>query len=478
MLTIDLGASNGRAMLGTLLDGKYYLKQIYRFSNDPVQINGILYWDLPRLLHEVKQSIVKVKIETGEFPDSIGIDAWGASFGLLDKDGDLLANPMHYRNDCVDEFSKELESIIDKESLFLKLGYYPNNIFNLYFLFYLLKKKPEVLKAAKHFVNIADLLNVFLTGKIVSERTSVAPSLLYNIKSSQWDWELIDEFGFERELFAHKIVEPGTVIGGVRKEVCEDLNIDKEIKVVAVVGHDSTSAAMATPNQHDEKDYGYLNCGTWSVLGAEVQKINPTKEVFNLGFTYDEGVAGKKHLRININSLWILQECKRYWELKGENYSHSELVQLARDSKPFISRIDINDAIFANAGNMPNKIIEHLKKTQQTLPKSVGEYSRIIIESLAYQYGENLKNLEKILGYKLQKVYMMGGGIQNKLLCQLTANFMKREIYAGPVEATAAGNLIFQSIALGIVKDIKEFRELFSCGDKIIKYIPDKHNSD
>jgi rhamnulokinase len=471
-LVIDFGASNGRAMLCTISKNEYSIEEIHRFSNDPVRVNGIFYWDVLRLFHEIKSSIIKAKTITGSWPDSIGIDTWGASFALLDKDGDLLANPLHYRNECVEETSVEMEKIIDRKSIFMQLGYFPTTVFNAYHLYYLNKVKPDLIKNAKHFLNISDLFNYFLTGEIVSEKTSVAPSLLYNLKISNWDMDIIRKLGFEKKLFAHEMVEPATSVGNISKQICEELGIDKEIKVIAVAGHDTTSASAAVPVRKGIKRFGYISCGTWSVFGTQVDEIKPTKQMFDDGITFDEGILNTKHIRININGLWVLQECKRYWELKGSTYSFEELNQMAQDAQPFAYAINITDPMFFTAGNMPCKINKFLENSGQKNPITKGECCRTIIESLAFKYKECLLKIEQKLGYELEDIYMIGGGIQNRMLCQFTASALNRKVYAGPVEATVVGNLIAQGLAVGIIKDINEIRQLLINSSNVRIYEP------
>ncbi len=471
-LVIDFGASNGRAMICTYEVNKFTMQEVHRFANDPVTVNGVLYWDVLRLFHEIKCAILKAKEVMGCFPDSIGIDTWGASFALLDKDGDLIANPMHYRNQCVLEYSEEMESIIDRESMFEKLGYYPTIVFNAYHLYYIKKKKPELLRNAAHFINISDLFNYFLTGRIVSEKTIAAPSLLYSIKNSRWDNEVIEKFGFAGNLFEHDLVEPGTIIGSLSVDICDELNIDKDIKVIAVAGHDTTSASVSLPVQDVTKKFAYLSCGTWSVLGAETLQIRPTKHMFNEEITFDEGVLGTKHIRKNINGLWILQECKRYWGIQGRMFSFSDLEKLASEAEPFLAYINVTDSIFFTSGNMPKKIEDFIRKTEQTIPKTIGEFCRIITESLAFKYKEYLSKIEEALGYQIEEVYMVGGGIQNRTLCQFTANALNRKVYAGPVEATVVGNLMMQGLALGIVTRLDDIRTLVNNSSKIDVYLP------
>lgn len=468
MLVYDFGASNGRAILGTLKEERIELSEIHRFTNDPVCLHGKLYWDVLRLFHETKKALQMTKNRTGYFPDSIGISTWGASFGLLDKDGDLIANPLHYRDRGGEKGLQETGKIISREELFYQTGYYPTSVFNAYHLCRFIKDKPESVASIEHFINMPELFIYLLTGKIISEKTSAAPSLLYNLEQSNWDYRLIDLMGFNQGWFKHNLVNPGTIIGEVSPEVCTELGIDGSIKVIAVAGHDTTCASACIPLSNSN---GYISCGTWSVFGTGVSKIRPTKEIFAAGFTFDEGVD-EKQLRKNVTGLWIQQECKRYWESQGNNYTYLQLSDLAMETTPFSGYINVDDARFFEAGNMPQKINDFLKESNQAITDKPGQIMRIIFESLALKYRKLLDITEGFQGNRLAEIFMFGGGIQNEALCQFTADALNRNLAAGPVEATVMGNLIMQCMANGYINDVSEGRRIINQSTGVKSYKP------
>ncbi len=454
ILTFDFGASSGRAIIATYENKKMTLKEVHRFSNDPVMINGYLYWDILRLFHEIKQGIIAAKLDGGF--EAIGIDTWAVDYGLIDKDGILMENPVHYRDSNAYGIEDEVHKIVSKDELYLKTGvqYQPFN--SIYRLFYTLKNKKRKIDECDKIMFVTDLLNYFLTGEKKTEQTFAMSTNLFNPITDDWDWEIIDRLGFPRNIFA-PIIKAGNVYGMLKKDIAEELGCDV-VPVISVAAHDTASAIAAVPS--NKEDFVYISCGTWSLFGTELEKPILTKEAMDIGFTNEGGYDDKIIFLKNIMGMWIFQETCRQWKREGKEISYKVLDKDSFDSKKFYCFIDPAAPEFNPYGNMPKRIKEYCKKTNQPVPETDGEICRCIYESLAFKYRQSLEELEKITGKKYDRIHMVGGGINNKLLCQFAADFCNVEVNAGPIEATAAGNALVQFITLGEIKDFKEARKV------------------
>jgi len=468
MLACDLGASNGRVFLGIYEDDKLIIEEIFRFSNDPVRINGRLYWDVLKLFSEIKRGIAKCKNIGHENISSIGIDTWGVSFGLLDECDDLIGNPFHYRDNHADGIMEKVFDMVGKSELFEMTGLQPANINTLFQLFSLLQSKPLLYKNAKTLLMTPDLLNFFLTGKKASEFTISSTTQLLNIRTGEWARELTSELEIPDEIFPD-LVKPGTILGGIHPEIKEELGIN-DISVICVAGHDTASAVAALPLSEEKS--AYIICGTWSVLGTELKKPIINNKVLSSNFTNEGGVDGTVRLLRNLTGLWVLQECKKHWELSGQVISYGSLDKMAEDAKSFVAVIDPDDTIFFEPGDMPRKVKRYCLNTGQHEPETVGEMTRCIFESLALKYRYVLGLLESLTDRKFQVIYMTGGGIQSHLLCQLISDATQREVVTGPIEATVFGNLAVQGIALGKISGIDHARKIVQDSSVITKYHP------
>lgn len=466
VLAFDFGASSGRAILGTLEDGKIAMKEVHRFSNDPVTVNGTMYWDTLRQFYEIKQGMIKAK-RCGEF-ESIGIDTWGVDFALLDEHGELLENAIHYRDDRTQGMIEDVFSKISKERLYEITGnefMYFNTIFQMNAL---REKRPWMLERAKKFLFTPDLLGYFLTGNQKSEYTMATTSSMYDIRNKQWSKEVADALELKEDFFP-EVIESGTVIGELKPEICEELSIDPK-KVIAVASHDTQSASVAVPTQ--EEDFIFISCGTWSLYGTELSEPAIGKRSLELSVTNEGSYGGKVNFLKNITGLWMVQECRRQWIREGQEYSFGELERMAAKAKPFRSYIDVDAPEFVPAGNMPRRIREFCQKTGQPVPETVGEIVCCINQSLALKYRNVLEKIEFCLDKKYHRIHMIGGGIQSKMLCQMTACANHCEVLAGPVEATALGNLAVQFMALGEIKNIKAARRIVSSSENVMSYEP------
>lgn len=469
MLAFDLGASNGRVVLGILADGHLELKEIHRFENNPVTINGKFYWDVIRLFYEMKQGILKCK-EAGYRIDSIGVNTWGNTVGILDKDGDLLLNPIHYRDTSAHAVLPELYETYSPAGLFEQTLYKPMSIQPTVYLHYLVKTKPWLMKNADCVLMISDLFNYFLTGKKKSEQTMAATSQMLDMRTLQWKHDFMEALGIRPDLFP-EIVHNGTVLGEFRPELVKELDLPNTPVVVSVAGHDTASAASCIPMEHME-DSLYLSSGTWSCMGCRVKAPIEDIKVFENGITNDTGILGTMHLRFNHTGLWILQECRRDWNNNHKLYSWDDIGKMAAEANPFTATIDTEDSLFFSQDHMPDKITEFCRKSCSNVPKTDGEIVRTIMESLAFRYRFSVEQLEKTSGTCFGVMHIIGGGSKNGLLCQFIANTVNREVVAGPAEATVFGNFMLQGMALGKIGSLKAGQELVVRSTETIRYQP------
>lgn len=466
VLALDFGASSGRAIVGTFDGEKISLKEIHRFTNDPVILVDTMYWDVLRLFHDIKTGLIKAKQE-GKI-QSLGIDTWGVDFGLLDKNGKLLENPVHYRDARTKGMMEKVFSKMDKEKLYNVTGNQFMELNTIFQLMAIKEQQPELLDRAETMLLMPDLLNYFLSKEKCTEYTIASTTQLLDAKSKKWSSEIIENLNLPKNIFTN-IVQPGTKIGKLSKEISEELGIDS-IDVIAVAGHDTQAAMVAVPTQ--EEDFIFLSCGTWSLLGTELATpiINETSAKLNI--TNEGGAANKTSFLKNIIGLWLIQESRRQWIREGKEYGFGELEQMASKVGKIDSFIDTDNEEFIPAGNVPKRIREYCERTGQYVPQNEAEIVRCIDQSLAIKYRYALEQIEASTGKKYQAINIIGGGIQSKLLCQLTANVCGRKVIAGPVEATVMGNIALQLIALGEIKDIKEAREVIANSENVTVYEP------
>ncbi len=469
VLAIDFGASSVRAMIATFDGTKIHMEEIHRFSNDPVIVNGTMYWDVLRLFHEIKQSLLKAK-HFGPI-ESVSIDTWGVDFGLLDKDGKLLENPVHYRDARTTGMLEKSFSLIDKETFYKTTGIQFMEINSAFQLLSLKENRPHMLQWADRILMMPDLFNYFLCGNMVAERSIASTTQLYDANTKNWSDEVIRALGLPRHIFP-EIVPSGTVVGTITPELQEELGIPA-IKVIASCGHDTQCAQVSVPAK--EKDFAFLSCGTWSLLGSECDE--PIVDEYSLAnnLTNEAAYDGKVSFLKNIIGLWLVQESRRQWEREGVTYSFGELEKLASNLDnvtPFACFIDPDDPVFSPAGNLPKRIQESCEKTGQYVPQTPAQIVRCINESLAIKYRLAIEELQECTGKKYNALYMVGGGIQSKMLCQMTANACGFPVIAGPVEATVLGNIAIQLMASGEIKDLMEARKVIAASEDIAIYEP------
>ncbi|MCL1855633.1 MAG: rhamnulokinase [Clostridia bacterium] len=444
VLAIDIGASSGRVILG-LYDGtRIVLEEAHRFSNDPVQMGDILYWDVLRLWHEVQQGILRAGAH--EKIDAIGIDTWGVDFGLIDARGDLVEHPVHYRDPRTEGIPEEVYRQVSAEELYTRTGLHALRLNTLFQLRALQSRKPECFERASTLLFMPDLLAYFLTGRRACEHTIASTSQLLTASEAKWDHSLIRRVGIPGHIFP-ELLMPGETYGTVRPQVAKSLGIG-EAPVVAVATHDTASAVVAAGAEPGEL---FLSSGTWSLLGTLQNKpcISTTARNFNLG--NEAGVGGTMLLR-NIMGLWLVQESRRWWQRGGEQLSYPQLESEAlNETEPFAALISPNDPMFEAPGDMPDRIARACAATGQAAPVTRGQVMRSIYESLALQYRLSAAQLQAATNQKFSMLRLVGGGAQSQLLCQMAADALRMPVEAGPVEATALGNTLMQLASLGVL---------------------------
>lgn len=468
VLSFDFGASSGRAMLAELKNGKIEMTEIHRFSNDPVNVNGRMYWDILRLFFEIKTGITKA-VNSGDF-DAIGIDTWGVDFGLINKRGELISNPVHYRDQRTRSIpEKVFEKYISKDELYSRAGMQCMHFNTLYQLMYLKLNEPELLEQTAKFLMIPDLFAYFLTGEMKEESTIASTSNLLNPNTKDWDFELIEKLGLDKNIFA-PIVKPGRVYGYLKDDICEELGC-KKVPVIAVASHDTASAVAATPTKYD--DFIYISCGTWSLFGTEIKSPLLNSSAQNANFTNEGGFDETIRFLKNIMGLWLIQESRRQWKREGDDVGFDTLEKEALASEPFKCFINVDDPMFETAGNLPKRVCEFCEKTGQYVPQNRGEIMRCIYQSLAMKYKHTFEFLKSITGKDYKTINILGGGIKDTLLCRLTANATGATVLAGPTEATVMGNIAVTYNALGELSDLKDIRNAVYNSTDIKTYSPE-----
>jgi len=467
ILAFDYGASSGRGIIGEFDGEKISLKEIHRFSNDPVIVGETMYWDILRLFFEMKQGMTKAKLAGGF--DSIAVDTWGVDFGLIDEAGNLLENPVHYRDErTVGMIDRALEKI-DRDKFYQITGIQFMELNTVFQLLAIKEKRAELLQRADKMLLMPDLFNYFLTGKKVAEYSIASTTQMLDAKSGKWSQELLDILELPKEILP-TIVPTGTVVGKMRKSICQELGLENEPEVIAVAGHDTQCAMASVPSQ--EEDFLFISCGTWSLFGTELNEPIINETSYQLNVTNEGGYQQKASFLKNIIGLWLVQESRRQWIREGKEFGFAELEKMASQAKGLRCFVDTDAPEFVTAGNIPKRIQEYCEQTGQYVPTSEGEIVRCINDSLALKYDSTKKALEACTGKVYPAIYMVGGGIQSKMLCQLTAEACGCDVYAGPIEATVYGNIVLQLLATGEITSMQKARDIVAASEGVIKYVP------
>ncbi len=444
LIAVDMGAESGRVMqIG--FDGEaLHLEQVHRFPNTPVKVGDTLHWNALGIWHNIEEGIHKAEAN----PASIGVDTWGVDFALLDRDGGLLANPVHYRDHRTDDMMEWVWERVPRRTVFARTGIQMMQINALYQLASLVKANSVLLDNAATYLTIADLFNYWLTGSKTCEFTHVTSMQLYNPHTGTWDTETMNELGIPTHIFP-QILQPGTQIGEYHG-----------IPVTLPACHDTGSAVVACPTTDD--NFAYLSSGTWSLIGLEMPHVVINDASYEANLTNEGGVEGTFRLLKNVMGLWLAQQCRATWMSRGEKHSYEQLAQMAVDATPFMTIVDPDHSDFLAPGDMPNRIAEFAARTNQRAPETVGDTVRTVYESLALKYRYVLDGLKAATNKQVDRLHIIGGGSQIDLLNQMTADATGIPVVAGPTEATALGNAIVQMISLGLLDNVAQGREMLA----------------
>jgi rhamnulokinase len=461
-VAFDLGAESGRALVGELQAGVLTIRDVCRFPNEPVRTNGSLQWDILRLWLEMSRALDGVSAERF---DSIGVDTWGCDFALLGEHGKLIENPYCYRDARTEGAMEAVFERVAPERIYRITGIQFLTFNTLFQLFAACRTTPRLVQSATALATIPDLLNYWLTGTLVSEYTIATTTQMVEARTRSWAGSLLADVGLPARLLP-PLVEPGTVLGPLKREVCGALS---GTPVVAPACHDTGSAVASVAARGDT---AFLSSGTWSLLGTEVDAPVITERGRELNFTNEGGICGTTRLLKNIGGLWLLQACRREWAASGQDLAYDDLLSAADGAPPFASLFDPDDARFFHPASMPRAIAGFCGETGQMAPRSPADFSRAILESLAFKYRVVLDSLEEVTGRGVTAVRIVGGGSRNRLLNQFTADATGRTVFAGPVEATALGNIAVQMVATGAVASIADARQVIERSFALQRFDP------
>ena len=451
-LAIDLGAESGRLMLGSLADGRLTLEEIHRFPNVPIKSGRSLHWNVPQLFDEVRAGLGKAagrKLPVA----SISTDSWGLDYMLFAEDGSVIGPTFHYRDERAADGVRNANALVDWPTLFRETGiqFIPMNT-----IYQLKAETLDRLGKARHLLMIGDAFNYWLSGVARAEVSLASTSQLYNPRTQAWSQRLIDALRLPERLFP-PIVPSGTRLGPLRAELARETGLN-QMDVIATCSHDTGAAVAGVPSYGTR--WAYLCSGTWSLLGVELKSPVVTGACRDMNFTNEIGFGGSVRFLKNIVGLWIVQECRRKWARAGQEFDYDTLTRLASEAPPFVSLINPADPRFLSPDDMPGKIAAFCRETGQPAPADPGTTVRCVLESLALLYRRTLRQIEQLADAKIERLHIVGGGSRNELLNQFTANALQIPVLAGPVEATAAGNVLIQAIALGHLPSLKAAREV------------------
>lgn len=456
-LAFDLGAESGRAFIGQYQTRRLTVEEVHRFPNDPVFYNGELHWDVPRLWHEMQNALALVCPRISSPLSAIGVDTWGLDYALLGEGGTLLENPYHYRDTQTDGMMDRVFAIISPDEIYSRTGIQFMQVNGLYRLYTENVRTPKLLRAAEKLFTIPDLFNFWLTGVAVAEFTNATTTQFYDPRKGDWSTEILEKLGIPTHFLA-PVIQPGTILGGLRNELAKKTGLTS-VPVVAPACHDTGSALAAIARASES---AFISSGTWSLLGTETREPIINKEAQKLNFTNEGGVFGTFRLLKNIMGLWLLQRCRQDWRAEGKNYSYSELAEMAKSSQAFRSLVDPDNPLFLHPENMSAAVRQFCAKTDQPVPDGPAAIIRTILESLAFKYRFVLDRLEHLTGKTYGEIHIVGGGAKNALLNQFTAEATGRRVVAGPVEATALGNIGMQMVATKAAGSLEEVRDIIA----------------
>ncbi|MFW5857445.1 MAG: rhamnulokinase [Planctomycetota bacterium] len=468
-VAFDLGAESGRAVAGSLADGKLELDVLHRFPNGPVPVIDRIHWDALGIFRNLLDGLRAYRDRYGETLDGLGVDTWGVDFALIGADGGLLGNPVHYRDARTDGMPEKVFKQVSRREVYQRTGIQVMPINTLFQLYSLVQTNDVLLREAETMLFMPDLLNYLFTGERVSEYSIASTSQMYDMAGNEWATDLLDRLGIPTRILP-EVAAPGSVIGNMRDALATETGV-KAAPVIAPACHDTAAAVAAVPAEGE--GWCFLSSGTWSLMGMETPEPIITEETRELNFTNEGGVDGTIRFLKNIMGLWLVQELRRAWRREGEDLDYAALVGLAEEAEPFRSFVDPDHAPFASPGGMPEKMATFCRETDQPVPETKGQFVRAALESLALTYRYVVECLEQVGGQPLQTIHIVGGGTQNKLLNRFTADATGRTVVTGPVEATAAGNVLMQAVALGVVGSIAEARQIVRASFPLETYAPE-----
>jgi rhamnulokinase len=473
-LALDLGAESGRGLLGRFDGNRLILDEIHRFPNGPVRMLDTLHWDALRLFDEMKTALRRAAA-SGAKLDGVGVDTWGVDFALVGRGDTLLGNPVHYRDARTNGMVQAAFEHVPRERIYEITGLQFLQFNTLYQLLAMRRANSPLLDMAETLLMMPDLFAWLFTGRRAAERTDASTTQLLDPRSGTWSDELCNALELPRAILP-ELIEPGTEVGPLLASVTDDAGVHAKLPVIAPATHDTASAVAAVPatgnTAQGSPDWCYLSSGTWSLLGVELPRPIINGETLRYNFTNEGGVAGTTRLLKNIMGLWLVQECRRTWGRAGREFSYEELVALAAAARPFASLVDPDDTSFLAPGDMPARIAAFCTRTGQAPPRDEGAFIRCAMESLALKYRWAVERLEQILGNSIKSIHVVGGGSRNALLCQFTADACGRPVHAGPIEATAAGNVLMQMMARRRLASLAEARSVVARSFPVSEYEP------
>lgn len=468
-IALDLGAESGRVIVAAFDGDRLSLEEVYRFANGPVQVGKNLYWDVLRLWSEIKQGLRKAGAEHGNDLRSVAVDTWGIDFALLDQTGELVGNPRCYRDPRSIGMMEHALAMVPRWEIYRQSGGIQFlSINTLYQLLAMVVHRDPALRLASAFLMMPDLFNYWLTGRKACEFTDATTTQFYNAAAGGWVVDLLERLGIPGHIFP-EVVMPGVPFGALLPDVAEETGLGP-LTVVAPAVHDTASAIVAVPASAER--FAWLSSGTWSLLGGISPWPIVTPQALEFNFSSYGGPGGLYLPWKNIMGLWLVQECRRAWQRAGQDLSYGELAALAAAARPFVAVIDPDDAAFLAPKDMPAAIADFCLRHSQPVPADRGETIRVVLESLALRYRWSLEKLALLQDTTFDALHIVGGGVQNRLLCQFTADAIGLPVIAGPVEATAIGNAALQAVAMGDLSSLQEARAVIRRSFDVETYLP------
>lgn len=470
-LGVDLGAESGRVMAGLFDGGRIRLEEQHRFPNRPVRLGGTLRWNVLSLWSEIQSGLAKSGSALGDQVTSVGVDTWGVDYVLLSKQREFIGQPWHYRDGRTQGFLNKALSRVPQAEIFRQTGLQFMEINTLYQLLAMQEQDPELLAQADLFLMMPDFFHWCLSGSQVVEFTNATTSQCFDATERNWAWELLRKFELPTQIFP-EVVLPGTKLGKLREGIAQRTGLNR-IEVVTPATHDTGAAIAAIPTQNTgQPNWAYISSGTWSLMGVETAQAVLSNQAMDYNVTNEGGVDGTYRLLKNIMGLWLVQECKRSWERAGQSADYGQLASWAGEAEPFRSLINPDDNAFLSPADMPQAIQEWCRSHGEPVPETPGQIVRCALESLALKYCMVLGWMEELTGTPVEVIHIVGGGTQNQLLNQFTANACGRCVITGPVEATVLGNVLIQARSAGEIGSLGEIRDVVRNSFDLTTYEP------